>query len=214
MKINLALIASIVIAVGLVAFAFTAFQISSDRDQLHKELETRTIREAEVFYKTYLKDLEKKDSLNLNKITENVITIYSFTGIAVYYNADSIVPLTEETKPFIETSADYITQAVSADSSMGNNIKVKGKNLYEYIKVIKRKQFPESAVIFYTDADYIKNIINGIWLRNFIRWFLQALIISIVTLLIVRWGILSPLKQVIEWVKAARFGNVDQLKKQ
>jgi trehalose 6-phosphate synthase len=66
--------------------------------------------------------------------------------------------------------------------------------------------------VFYSDAEYIQNIIQSIWMRNFLRWFLQALLISVITLLIIRWGILNPLNKVIEWVKAARSGNVDQLK--
>lgn len=213
MKINSALIISIIVAVGLVAFVFTAFQISSEQQQLNNELETKTIHEADVFYESYLKDLEKGDSLNLNRVNDSIITLYSFSGVAIYYNTDSIEPLTESTQPFLQPSSDYITQAITADSSMGNIIKAGGKNLYEYIKVIKRADLPECAVIFYADASYIKNILNSIWLRNFIRWFFQALLISIVTLLIVRWGILSPLHQVVEWVKAARFGNLDQLKK-
>jgi hypothetical protein len=50
MKINLALIASIIIAVGLAAFGFTAFQISSEREKLNAELEAKTIRTAEELY--------------------------------------------------------------------------------------------------------------------------------------------------------------------
>ena len=39
MKINLALIVAIIVAVGLVALAFTAYQISSERQTLNSELE-------------------------------------------------------------------------------------------------------------------------------------------------------------------------------
>jgi hypothetical protein len=42
MKINLALILSIIGAVGIVAFGFTAFQIYSERQQLNTELELKT----------------------------------------------------------------------------------------------------------------------------------------------------------------------------
>lgn len=212
MKINLALIIAIIVAVGLVALGFTAFQISSEREQLNSDLEKKTIRVAEDFYKNFLSGLEKGDSLHYKKITDSIIEQYRFTGIAVYYSTDSIVPLNKEARAFINTSTDYIEQAVSADSSMGNIINVNNKKLYEYTRIIRRSDLPGSAIIFYTDANYIENIINSIWLRNFIRWFLQALVISIVTLLIVRWGILTPLNKVVEWVKAARSGNVDQLK--
>src|SRR6185312_16357548 len=213
MKINLALIISIIAAVGLVAFGFTAFQISSERQQLNNELEAKTIQVAEVFYKSHFSDIRREDNLHFRNITDSLITQYRFNGLAVYYNNDSLVALNSAAEPFLKYSSDYIAQAISADSSMGNLINVHGKKIYEYIRLIRQHDLPESAIIFYADADYITNIVQSIWLRNFVRWFLQALVISIVTLLVVKWGILTPLNRVVEWIKAVRFGNMDQLKK-
>ncbi len=213
MKINLALILSIIVAVGIVALVFTAFQISSERQKLNNELQSKTVRVAEDFYQTYFKSLEEGDSLHLKKITDKVINQYDFNGIFVFYNRDSIIALDDSIRLLLQPSSDYIARAISADSSMGNIIKVGGKKFYEYIRVIKRQDKPSMAVVFYADAEYIKNIINSIWLGNFMRWFIQALVISIVTLFIIRWGILTPLNRIVEWVKAARFGNLEQIKR-
>jgi trehalose 6-phosphate synthase len=213
MKINLALIVSIIVAVGLVALGFTAVQISSERQELNSELEATTRSLAEDFYRLHLERPGDSTGIHFKPVTDSIISQYSFAGIVVYYNSDSVAALNETAQKFIDPSSDFIAQAVSADSSMGNFIKINGGKFYEYIKIIKRENFPSSAVVFFSDAEYIENIINSIWLRNFVRWFLQALVISIVTLLIVRWGILSPLSKVVEWVQAARSGNVEQLKK-
>src|SRR5687768_1364583 len=91
MRINLALIASIIFAVGLVAFLFTAFQISSERQQLKNDLRTKTASIADEFYKNHLSSLEYTDSL-YTSINDTIIKQYSLNGIAIYYNADSIVP--------------------------------------------------------------------------------------------------------------------------
>src|SRR5690606_12068507 len=88
-----------------------------------------------------------------------------------------------------------------------------GNSYYEYIRVVKRAELPPIAVVFFSDASYIKNITDSIWTRNFIRWFFQSLAISLITLLIVRWGILTPMNKVIDWIKAARFGNLEQFRK-
>jgi trehalose 6-phosphate synthase len=213
MKINLALILSIIVAVGLVAIVFTGFQISSERQKLNTELADKTIRVAEDFYRAFLKSLEEKDTVRLKPVSDSVISQYSFTAVAVYYNADSIISLNDSAKMFVAQSSDNIARALSADSSMGSMIKIDGKKTYQYVLLIKRPTLPPIAAVFYSDASYIKNIINSIWLKNFLRWFFQALIISIVTLLIVRWVILTPVNRVVEWIKAARFGNVEQLKK-
>ncbi|MGB8194972.1 MAG: trehalose-6-phosphate synthase [Chitinophagaceae bacterium] len=211
MKINLALVLSIIFAVGLVALGFTAFQISSEREKLNSDLAVNTIKVGEEFYTAHLQALERGDSIPV-QLSDSIVSRYNFSGVAIYHNADSVQASNEHAKQYFRASIDYVSQAISADSSMSNTIKAGDKNIHEYIRLVKRQDMPAIAVVFYNDADYIKNIINSIWLRNFLRWFLQALVISVVTLLIVRWGILRPLNKVVEWVKAARSGNVEQLK--
>lgn len=211
MKINLALVVSIIVAVGLVAFGFTAVQIASEREKLNNELEVNTIKLAEDFYKNHLTGLSTGDSAQVS-ITDSIAGQYNFMALAIYFNADSVQFSNEKAAAYFSSTEDYISQALSADTSISNDIKLNGERIHEYIRLVKRTDLPAVAVIFYTDASYIENIIHSIWLRNFARWFLQALVISIVTLLIVRWGIVNPLNKVVEWVKAARAGNVDQLK--
>lgn len=211
MKINRALVLSIIVAVGLVALGFTAFQIASEREKLNNDLEVTTIKLAEEFYKNHLDKLQGNDSTKI-VITDSIVSKYNFTGLAVYYNADSITFSNDKASQYFTLSADYVSQAISADTSISNNLKSGNDRVHEYIRLIKRQYLPAVAVVFYNDASYIENIIHSIWLRNFARWFLQALVISIVTLLIVRWGIVNPLNKVVDWVKAARAGNVDQLK--
>ena len=211
MKLNLALIIAIIVAVGVVALVFTAFQISSEKQKLNNELEANTIRKGDDFFTRYLIALKTKDTIAV-KNADSLVSKFSFEGISVYYNADTVKSLNHDATHLTAVSSDNVKEAITADTSSTRFLKTEGKNFFEYIKVIKRDSLPSAVVVFYTNADYIKNIINGIWLRNFMRWFLQALVISIVTLLIVRWGILSPLNKVIDWVKAARTGNIDQLK--
>ena len=69
-------------------------------------------------------------------------------------------------------------------------------------------------VVFYTDAGYIDKIIRSIWFRNFIRWFIQAFLVSLVTLLIISWGIFSPINKIVDWAKAVRTGKTGQIKPQ
>src|SRR6187401_1676912 len=157
MKINLALILSIIVGVGIVALGFTAFQISTEKEKLNDELKVNTIRRAEEFYINHLKKLDTADTPQL-ELTDSIISQYNFLGIAIYYNADSI-----------------------------QTFNVEDRTISEYIRVVNRQDLPAIAIVFYSDAEYIQNIIKSIWLRNFFRWFLQALVISVVTLLIIRW---------------------------
>jgi trehalose-6-phosphate synthase len=211
MRLNLALIIAIIVAVGLVALGFTAFQISSEKEKLRNELKDKTIRNGDEFFLRYLNTLSTADSVGL-KNADSLISQYSFEGVTIYFNADSIEPLNTAAYMLIGASSDYVKQALTADTSSTQFLETDNKRLFEYIRLVKRDSLPSAAAIFYADASYIKNILDGIWLRNFARWFMQALIISLVTLLIVRWGILSPVNKVIDWLRAARSGNPEQLK--
>src|SRR5262245_41294434 len=104
MRINLALILSIIVTVGLVAIVFTAFQIRSERQKLTSDLQSKTVRLSEDFYKNYFRHLEDRDSVSLKGITDSVINQYSFIGLAVYYNRDSIMPLSSSTEQLLKHS--------------------------------------------------------------------------------------------------------------
>ena len=209
MRINVSLIVAIIVAVGGVAFIFTAFQISAERDKLNKELEAKTIRASDHFFNEFV---TKNDSILIDEITDSAVQTIGFDGVAVYLNNDSIIQVSEPTGEYLAHSKDYIRQAIASDSSMGKYLKADGKSFYQYIRVLGKKDSPHSAVVFYSDSGYINNILNDIWLRSFLRWFLQAMLISAMTLLIIRRSILKPINKVVEWVKAARFGNVEKIK--
>jgi hypothetical protein len=58
---------------------------------------------------------------------------------------------------------------MAADSSMGKHHSVNKKEVYEFIKIIRDGNQPDKAIVFYADAEYIKNLIHDIWIRNFFQ---------------------------------------------
>lgn len=210
MRLNSALILSIILAVGLVAFGFTFYQISSERAKLNSELEIRSARIAEELFQDTTFFHGKINRENIEHFVDSINNKYNLSGIAIYYSNDSII-CNNSSRNLIDHSLDYISQSIAADTTLGTFIRVEGKNIYQYIKPIYKEDISNNAIVFYTDAEYIDNIIGSIWFRNFLRWFVQALFVSLITVLIIRRGIFSPINKIVDWVKAARVGNVEQL---
>lgn len=211
MRLNVALVISIILAVGMVALGFTYFQIATEREKLNNELENRISEIAKEFTQINLATLTEKSPESTERSIDSICNNYQLIGIAIYYNNDSIV-VNRAATSFIKLSLDYITESIAADTSQGNYIPSNRKNIFQYIKPLKQENVSNTAIIFYADAEYIDNIIGDIWFRNFLRWFIQALIVSFITVLIIRWGIFSPINKIVNWVKAARTGNLEQLK--
>ena len=72
---------------------------------------------------------------------------------------------------------------------------------------------PFNAILLLTDTEYVDKILIDIWFRTFIRWFVQAFLISLVTVIIIRWGIFNPINKVVLWVKALRSGDPELMKR-
>ena len=210
MKLNLALIVSIILAVGLVAFVFAYFQISEERHKLDDELETRAASIADKITRGNPSFTNQKNKPLIGQYIDSVSNKYHLAGMAVYFSNDSIF-YSRDAAQLVPYSLDFINQSIAAGTSQGNYINVKGRSMYQYVAPIQ-DSIPNDAIVFYTDAKYIDNIISGIWLRNFLRWFIQVFIISFATVLIMRWAIFSPIDKIVDWAKAVRSGKIVQLK--
>jgi trehalose 6-phosphate synthase len=210
MRLNISVILSLLFTVGLVAFGFTFYQSSTEKAKLNNELESRTIQVAnEIFIHDAL-FFEKLGQNNINFFSDSINRQFNLLGFAIYYNYDSVL-CSNSARSFLKYSKDYISQSINADTSVGNFFKSEIGKVYQYIRPIKKSGRSNNAVVFYVDAGYINKVLRNIWSRNFMGWFLQAFLVSVVTLLLIRWGVLRQVNKIVEWVKAIRTGNIRQI---
>ena len=119
MKVNISLVFSIILGVGIVAFIFTAFQISTERQKLKNELETNNARLAEEFYQTYV---DRGDTIDVSDLTDSLLRRYSFTALNIHFSVDSNIAIGNFDPNTIRASQDRILEAIASDSSFGNFI--------------------------------------------------------------------------------------------
>lgn len=213
MRLTLALILSIIFAVGLVAFGFTFYQSTTEKNKLVSELGLRSEKIAEEILKNDSIFLAQINQENFARFTDSLSKQYNLIGISVFLSKDSLIG-SNLPWSLTDNSSFYISRTVNADTSQANLFTIEGQDIYQVIKPIILNDLSNSAVVFYTDAGYIDDIIRSIWFRNFIRWFIQAFLVSLVTLLVINWGIFSPINRIVDWAKAVRTGNTEQFKPQ
>jgi trehalose-6-phosphate synthase len=211
MRFAVSFILSIIFAVGLVAFGFTFFQSSNERTKLNRELEVRTAHVSEEIFKIHPSFINQTDHQKIELFADSLSKQYNLTGYALYFNYDSIL-CSSSSRNLINYSRAFILQSIIADTSVGTFFKAEGRKIYQYIRPVKNADRSNTAVVFYSDAGYIDKVIGSIWLRNFMGWFVQAFLVSVITLLLIRWGILRQINKIVAWVKAIRTGNIRQIK--
>jgi trehalose-6-phosphate synthase len=211
MRFAISFILSIIFAVGLVAFGFTFFQSSNERTKLNRELEVRTTHISEEIFRNKPSFINQTDHQEIELFADSINKQFNLTGFALYFNYDSIL-CNSSSRPLINYSRAYILQAITADTCVGTFFRSDGRKMYQYIKPLKNIDRSNTAVVFYTDAGYIDKVIGSIWFRNFMGWFVQAFLVSVITLLLIRWGILRQINKIVVWVKAIRTGNIRHIK--
>ena len=211
MRLTLSFIISIILAVALVAFGFAFYQSSTEKTSLVGELKMRASQVSEEIFQNNRNFFKRPKQQNFDHFADGIIKKYNLLGIAVYLNNDSIL-YSASSQNLISYSKAYISQAINSDTSLGTFLKSDGRRVYQYIIPVKYADRISNAVIFYTDAEYIDKITSNIWFRNFIGWFIQAFLVSSITLLLIRWGIFRQIRKIVDWAKAVRTGTGGEIK--
>ncbi len=76
--------------------------------------------------------------------------------------------------------------------------------MYLYVLPLHREEAVAGALVIIQNPSYIQDRLSLIWKNNFIRFLVNALVISLVTLLLIRWSIAGPIAKMAEWMKRLR----------
>jgi trehalose-6-phosphate synthase len=212
MKITLTLILSIIVAVGLVAFGFTIYQVSSERTRLQSDLEVRINHIAEEILMSDSLLFGQTEKQKIEHFTDSLIARYDLAGMAIYYSKYNIIA-GNSTRALVYSSLDEISRLLAYGSSSGDFITLNGDRVFIYIRPVAREDKSINAIVIYAGTSYIDSTLRKIWFRNFIRWFIQAFLVSLVTILIIRWGLFNQLNKFVMWVKAVRTGDTEHMPK-
>lgn len=210
MRISFRLIVSLVIGVTLVVFMFAFFQVRQEKSRLNEELERRTDLLAESMQESIEPLLAKGPSKNLQRIVERFGNRERLSGVAVYDAAGRPLAVTESLSSLLQTPPKVAAEAMERDAGLGRLDRAGDKTLYLYAMPLHLKDGPSGTLVIVHDAGYIQVRLSEVWRHNFFRLLIQSLLISLITLLVVRWNIVNPIAKMAEWSKKIRMGESNE----
>src|SRR3972149_4882647 len=211
MRITTRLIVALVIAVTAVSGAATYLTVQQERNRLTTELEHRVWLLAEGLQESTGPLISGAPSKRLNKIIDKVSAGKRVEGIAVFDNSDRLVSISKGLAGKLPSGLDSILQELTGEAGKGVFDKIASQPMYIFAMPVIVEDLRAGTVVIFSDISYIEEHIAGIWRRNFLRILANALIISVITLLIVRWSIIGPIAQMSEWIRSIHKGKADDL---
>ncbi len=203
----------IVIIISLVVIAFTVNQITREEQRLKSDLQYRSTLLSENLKEAIEPNFVNKSDKQLQNLVDKLNDKERFAGMAIY----------DKKGNGIATSSGFIAQTpevqkiaedvMDADKANGDFVDTTRGNMYVLAIPIHDDTSIVGALTIAQKAGYINDRLNEIWRNNLIRLLIQASLLSFAVLLLIRWIIFEPIKGLVETLRLARAGGVEQSSK-
>jgi trehalose 6-phosphate synthase len=127
--------------------------------------------------------------------------------VAVYDVKDKLIAATPSLSTYLSVTPKFVTNAMNSDLESGHFFHLGGRDMYLYALPLHREEGVAGALVIIHDPSYIQDRLSLIWKNNFIRFLVNALVISLMTLLLIRWSMAGPIAKMAEWMKHLRTGK-------
>ncbi len=190
--------------ISVLVLLFTLMQVRQEKKRLTIDLQLRASLLGESLKETIEPLSEKGRQERLQKIVGKFGRRERLAGVAVYDVKDKLIAATPLLSNDLSAPPKVITDAMNADLESGHFLHLGGKEMYLYALPLHREKSVAGALVIIQDPSYIQDRLSLIWKNNFIRFLVNALVVSLVTLLLIRWSMAGPIAKMAEWMKGLR----------
>jgi len=215
MRVSVRLIASLIAGVTLVTFLFARSEVQEDRRGLRSDLERR----AEVLAESLADAIgpletngrrERLQERHLQEIIERYSNRERLAGVAVYDAWGNRLAASSKLAQQLAQDTrvnDFVARQYQGGGSFMN---VRQTTIHVFVMPLSGGFAPTGKLAIFNDASYIQAQSLAIWRKAVWHVLLQVLIITTITLLIVRWSIVGPLAKTAQWLREIRAGRKSQ----
>ncbi|OGI06491.1 MAG: hypothetical protein A3I68_02030 [Candidatus Melainabacteria bacterium RIFCSPLOWO2_02_FULL_35_15] len=131
-------------------------------------------------------------------------------GISVHIGDGTIVAITNNLESARESITAVATESLAKGIEVGKILHIDSKEIHQFSKPILKQEKIQGILTIFHKTAYIHEKLINIWKQTFLRMLVIVILISLVTLFLIRWGILGPITQTATWLKKMRTGDITQ----
>jgi hypothetical protein len=127
--------------------------------------------------------------------------------VVVYNPQGGSIAITPGLTPRLAGEPAVARQAASTGQSAGEFSRLGEASVYVYAVPLRRDDAVVGSLAIIHDASYINAQSRRVWRDTFLRVLALVFLITLTTLLIVRWSIAGPIARAAQWMRALRVGK-------
>lgn len=210
MKQIIIIILVVVTIISLVVVAFTLNQTQQEQQRLSVDLQYRSTILSEDLKETIEPNFINKSEQQLQTLVDKLDDKERFAGMTIYDKKGNSVATSSGFIAQASQVQKIVEDAMDADKANGDFVDTKSGKMYALAIPIHDDTSIVGALAITQKAGYIESRINEIWRNNLLRLFIQASLLSIATILLIRWVIYKPIKDFADSLKQARAGTPEE----
>jgi alpha,alpha-trehalose-phosphate synthase [UDP-forming] len=205
--LSIRLIISLIIGITLVSLLSSYYQVRSEKAGLRRDLERRAEILAESLAGNIEPVLEKSPHKDLQRIVDRFGNRQHLTGVAVYNLKGEPVAVTPGLTQLLTGEPPIVVKAVADNAGASQFVRLDKIVLNIYALPLHQQDHVAAGLAIVHDASYISAQSKRIWRETFLRVLVQVFLITLITVLIVRWSIAGPIARAAQWMRALRMGK-------
>ena len=210
MRFSLRLMLPVIVCIAVVSGLFAYYQEQGQEQALHKELDQRASLSAQSLADALQPLLDKNASAaELRRALNRFSTREHIVGAAIFDDAGKNLATTDRLPAALENTFPALTPKIDPDNPDGRGIFLTLGARYYHAQALSLTRADGKVVglFVFHDADFIREQSSVIWRQTLIHVSLEVLLIVLITFLIIRWSLMSPISKAAKWLKALRSGN-------
>lgn len=208
MKMTVQFIVSLIVVVCLVAAGSSYLLMRQERVNQTTELERRSSLMAESLEESLSSALARVAVNDIKRIVNRFENRTRLTGLVVFNAKDEVVGGTSGVLKTLPEKPGIVTEAMDTRAPRGHFVTWRKKTDYVYVYPLSNETQTLGALLIVHDATYIRGHLARIWRHTFGRVLAQMVLISVVVLGLMKWSVYGPVRQMAEWMKKLRAGEM------
>jgi trehalose 6-phosphate synthase len=199
------LLAGIWIATLVVVAAFAVFQVHAERRRLGRDLEAQASLAGEGLREAIEPVLARGATARVERLLARFQR--PAQAVAVYDRFAGLVAATPNLAPASPTPVPEVTEALTTGGHARAVRDMGDRPVFVYATAIQRDDRTVGAIAVFLDASGIRQAEWEIVQYNGLRFVVLAIVLSLITIVIVRITITYPITRMAQWTKTLKTGR-------
>lgn len=212
MKQILITLTTIIVVVALIVITFTINQVNSEDQRLKNDMVYRTALLAESLKETFEPNFINNSKNTMQNVVDRFTDRERLAGLGIYDNKGNTMAVSSTIPEASSSARQIIAEAMDSDKANGDFVDFNDKNVYTLAIPLHDENSVVGALLVVQNAGYIDERINEIWRNNLVRFILQAFLLSLAILLLLRWIMYVPIKNLVDTIRSAGSGSIQNNK--